>query len=98
MRSPNRVALDLPPLRAVRGGLAARALAAAALAVGLAALAGPVRADREPFARTGTPPRYARDRTVDVLHQALDVRLDFEAGSIAGTATIVFAPLNGPRG
>lgn len=49
-------------------------------------------------ARAGYPgaesdPRYARDRTFDLVHTALDLRMDLEAPSIRGTATTVLSPL-----
>ncbi|HJZ84107.1 MAG TPA: M1 family aminopeptidase [Polyangia bacterium] len=46
-----------------------------------------------PFALPGAGPRYAPDRLYDIRHQKLEIELDFERRSIAGTATLSVAPL-----
>ncbi len=45
------------------------------------------RGAREPFALAGTTARYAPDRSVDVRHTRLELRLDPTRRFIAGTAT-----------
>src|SRR3954470_9069261 len=53
----------------------------------------PAAAEREPFAPEGTPPRYMPARQYDLQHLKLDLALDWEARSIAGTATHTLTPL-----
>ncbi len=50
-------------------------------------------ADRRPFNLPGDTRHDARDRTVDIQNISLDLGLDLEAGKVAGTATIVLAPI-----
>ena len=50
-------------------------------------------ADRKPFNMPGDTRHDARDRTVDIQHIFLDLRLDMEAGKVAGTATITLTPI-----
>ncbi len=57
----------------------------------LAAL--PSLAEREPFAAEGTPPRYMPARRYDLQHLKLDLAFDWDARSVAGTATHTLTPL-----
>lgn len=68
----------------------------AAIGLGLVATAqaGQTHADRRPFAHPNTPRRYARDRVVDVRHVALNVSLDFDTETIAGSSTLDLSPIN----
>src|SRR6266850_239131 len=61
------------------------------LLLALAAL--PVIAEREPFAPEGTPPRYMPARQYDLQHLKLDLAFDWDAKSVAGTATHTLTPL-----
>src|SRR5262245_63777882 len=40
--------------------------------------------------------KYARDRTADIRHLALEVTPDFTRGSVEGMVTITFSPLARP--
>jgi aminopeptidase N len=53
----------------------------------------PVFAEREPFAPEGTPPRYMPTRQYDLQHLKLDLAFDWDAKSVAGTATHTLTPL-----
>ena len=46
-----------------------------------------------PFALPGAPRRFASDREVDLRHVILDLRVDFDARSLSGTATHFLTPL-----
>ena len=46
------------------------------------------------FPLPGDKPHYARDRTVDIRHVRLDVRLDLDAKRLEGSVSHTFAPLN----
>ncbi len=50
-------------------------------------------AEREPFVPEGTPPRYMPARQYDLQHLKLDLAFDWEAKSVAGTATHALTPL-----
>jgi len=64
------------------------------LLLAMAALATlPVLAEREPFAPEGTPPRYMPARQYDLQHLKLDLAFDWDAKSVAGTATNTLTPL-----
>ncbi len=52
------------------------------------------RGAREPFALAGTTARYAPDRSVDVRHTRLELRLDPTRRFIAGTATHTLVALD----
>src|SRR5215469_16904718 len=51
------------------------------------AFAGHLLAGRRPFQPSDVEPQWPRDRAVDILHNKLEVALDFERRRIAGTAT-----------
>ena len=53
----------------------------------------PGLAEREPFAPDGTPPRYMPARQYDLQHLKLDLAFDWDARSVAGTATETLTPL-----
>ncbi|HSS79090.1 MAG TPA: M1 family aminopeptidase [Thermoanaerobaculia bacterium] len=53
----------------------------------------PVLAEREPFAPEGTPPRYMPARQYDLQNLKLDLAFDWDAKSVAGTATNTLTPL-----
>lgn len=53
----------------------------------------PGLAEREPFAPEGTPLRYMPARQYDLQHLKLDLEFDWEAKSVAGTATNTLTPL-----
>lgn len=57
----------------------------------LAAL--PALAEREPFMPEGTPLRYMPARQYDLQHVKLDLAFDWDAKSVAGTATHTLTPL-----
>jgi len=57
----------------------------------LAAL--PLLAEREPFAPEGTPLRYMPARQYHLQHLKLDLAFDWDAKSVAGTATDTLTPL-----
>lgn len=67
-----------------------RLLVPAALATAATA---PALAEREPFAPDGTPLRYMPARQYDLQHLKLDLAFDWEARSVAGTATHTLIPL-----
>lgn len=48
----------------------------------------------KPFMKKGTPPKWCRDRVVDVKHIKLELAVDFDKKSIAGSAHITAAPIN----
>ncbi|HEX3553727.1 MAG TPA: M1 family aminopeptidase [Thermoanaerobaculia bacterium] len=50
-------------------------------------------AEREPFAPEGTPLRYMPARQYDLQHLKLDLAFDWDARSVAGTATETLTPL-----
>jgi aminopeptidase N len=58
----------------------------------LLATAVPGRAER-PFAPEGTPARYMPTRQYDLQHLRLDLAFDWDARSVAGTATNTLVPL-----
>src|SRR4051794_5583832 len=80
-----------PPMchRADRRFLAAPLLSL--LALGLLAAAAP--AAGHGFAPEGTPPRYMPTRQFDLQHLRLDLAFDWDAKSVAGTATNTLLPL-----
>lgn len=47
----------------------------------------------KPFMKKGTPPKWCRDRMVDVRHIRLEIAPDFKTKSISGTATLTVAPI-----
>ncbi|MBZ0137115.1 MAG: M1 family metallopeptidase [Planctomycetes bacterium] len=47
----------------------------------------------KPFMKKGTPPKWCRDRLVDVQHIRLEIAPDFETRSISGTSTLTVAPI-----
>ncbi|MCA8910395.1 MAG: HEAT repeat domain-containing protein, partial [Planctomycetes bacterium] len=47
----------------------------------------------KPFMKKGTPPKWCRDRMVDVRHIKLEIAPDFENKTIRGTATLTVAPI-----
>ncbi|MCA8935766.1 MAG: HEAT repeat domain-containing protein [Planctomycetes bacterium] len=47
----------------------------------------------KPFMKKGTPPKWCRDRMVDVRHIKLEIAPDFDAKSIRGKATLTVAPI-----
>ena len=47
----------------------------------------------KPFQPPGTPPKYTRDRVVDVRHIKLDIKLDVKGKSIQGIARLVVRPI-----
>lgn len=47
-----------------------------------------------PHALPGDRPVWTRDRTVDVKHIKIDIKLDIDARRVSGTATHTVAPLN----
>jgi aminopeptidase N len=53
----------------------------------------PALAQREPFAPEGTPPRYMPERHYDLQHLKLELAFDWDAKSVAGTATNLLTPL-----
>jgi aminopeptidase N len=53
----------------------------------------PAIAEREPFAPDGTPPRYMPARQYHLEHLKLDLAFDWDARSVAGTATHTLTPL-----
>ncbi len=55
--------------------------------------AAPVLAEREPFAPEGTPLRYMPARQYHLEHLKLDLAFDWDARSVAGTATETLTPL-----
>jgi aminopeptidase N len=63
-------------------------LVVAVLATSLPALAEP-----RPFAPAGTPLRYMPTRQYDLQHLRLDLTFDWDARSVAGTATNTLVPL-----
>ncbi|MHC4841533.1 MAG: M1 family metallopeptidase, partial [Planctomycetota bacterium] len=48
----------------------------------------------KPFMKKGTPPRWCRDRMVDVKHIKLVFRPDFRNKSFEGECTLTVAPIN----
>ena len=68
-----------------------RLLAAFLFLTSLATL--PARADRQPFAPPDTPLRYMPARQYDLQHLRLDLAFDWNAKSVAGTATNTLVPL-----
>ena len=48
----------------------------------------------KPFMKKGTPPKWCRDRFVDVRHIKLEIAPDFEKRAIKGTATLTVTPIN----
>ncbi|HKI04830.1 MAG TPA: M1 family aminopeptidase [Thermoanaerobaculia bacterium] len=48
---------------------------------------------QQPFAPPGTPPRYMPPRQYDLQHLRLDLAFDWDAKSVAGTATNTLVPL-----
>ena len=57
------------------------------------AAASPGLADRHAFAPPGTPPHYMPSRQYDLQHLRLDLAFDWDAKSVAGTATNTLSPL-----
>jgi aminopeptidase N len=53
----------------------------------------PAMAEREPFAPEDTPPRYMPARQYHLEHLKLDLAFDWDARSVAGTATHTLTPL-----
>jgi aminopeptidase N len=53
----------------------------------------PALAERQPFAPPDTPPRYMPARQYDLQHLRLDLSFDWDAKSVAGTATNTLVPL-----
>ncbi|HYX25898.1 MAG TPA: M1 family metallopeptidase, partial [Thermoanaerobaculia bacterium] len=53
----------------------------------------PGLAERGPFAPDGTPPRYMPARQYHLEHLKLDLAFDWDARSVAGTATETLTPL-----
>lgn len=47
----------------------------------------------KPFMKKGTPPKWCRDRLVDVQHIRLEIAPDFKTRSISGTSTLTVAPI-----
>ena len=47
----------------------------------------------KPFQPSGTPPRYCRDRVVDVSHIKLEIALDVKAKAIKGRASLTVRPI-----
>lgn len=47
----------------------------------------------KPFAPEGTPTQYPRDRVVDVRHLRAELTLDIPGKSVAGRASLTFAPI-----
>jgi len=47
----------------------------------------------KPFQPAGTPPKYCRDRVVDVRHIKLEITLDVSARSIQGRASLTVRPI-----
>jgi aminopeptidase N len=68
-----------------------RTILAASLLLTLATVL-PGRAER-PFAPEGTPARYMPTRQYDLQHLRLDLAFDWDARSVAGTATNTLVPL-----
>ncbi len=75
--------------RADRRRLPAASLLALALLAGVAA----APAAASDFAPEGTPVRYMPTRQFDLQHLRLDLTFDWDAKSVAGTATNVLVPL-----
>lgn len=48
----------------------------------------------KPFMKKGTGPKWCRDRVVDVRHIKLEIAVDFDRKSIAGTAHLTVAPIH----
>jgi aminopeptidase N len=53
----------------------------------------PALADRHEFVPAGTPPHYMPSRQYDLQHLRLDLAFDWDARSVAGTATNFLSPL-----
>jgi aminopeptidase N len=60
---------------------------------GEAACAASADGTKRPFPLPGTKTRWSRDRKADIHHVRLEVALDFDRRSIAGTATHLFTPV-----
>ncbi|MFL6233670.1 MAG: M1 family aminopeptidase, partial [Thermoanaerobaculia bacterium] len=68
-----------------------RSVLAASLLLALAAVPG--RVEPRSFAPEGTPARYMPTRQYDLQHLRLDLAFDWDARSVAGTATNTLVPL-----
>ena len=51
------------------------------------------KSKHKPFMKKGTPPKWCRDRIVDVQHIKLEIAPDFDTKSISGTSTLTVAPI-----
>ena len=66
------------------------------LALGVMALAASTTIATAQNAPGGSGRQYAPDRRVDILHIVIEVTPDYDARTIAGTTTIIFAPIVEP--